>query len=309
MQNGFSNFDLKRIKPQALMPGAKLRSDNVTALPSVLLQISSQDVLLELANPGQQRGVAINRTFFCYLMSSVIRAQGHTWDWRYLEHRRPGHVQICTGLKIWAAISQCLERFKDSEMLIKYDQVPRFRFIRYIDIFNIFNYHFLARVKQNSSLFHSRLCSQICKKKFWHRWPAPVRKTPWLFWEVRRYTSFDRCKSGKPFYLPMLGEQTCTRSTCAFEHRPIPCTRQTAHKEAPLDPKPWQLGRGDAAFLGSQSPTDHSKQFCISRKRFQHTHHVSENLTFDLDKDAMAIHKHAHIPEIGIGYPSFEHFF
>ena len=218
MQNGFSNFDLKRIKPQALMPGAKLRSDNVTALPSVLLQISSQDVLLELANPGQQRGVAINRTFFCYLMSSVIRAQGHTWDWRYLEHRRPGHVQICTGLKIWAAISQCLERFKDSEMLIKYDQVPRFRFIRYIDIFNIFNYHFLARVKQNSSLFHSRLCSQICKKKFWHRWPAPVRKTPWLFWEVRRYTSFDRCKSGKPFYLPMLGEQTCTRSTCAFEH-------------------------------------------------------------------------------------------
>ena len=81
MQNGFSNFDLKRIKPikpQALMPGAKLRSDNVTALPSVLLQISSQDVLLELANPGQQRGFAINRTFFCYLMSSVIRAQGHT---------------------------------------------------------------------------------------------------------------------------------------------------------------------------------------------------------------------------------------
>ena len=119
MQNGFSNFDLKRIKPikpQALMPGAKLRSDNVTALPSVLLQISSQDVLLELATKG-----VCNKSYV-FLLSHVIC---HSCPGTYmrLEIPRASKAWTCADLH-WLenmgsnlAMSRKIQRLRNADQI------------------------------------------------------------------------------------------------------------------------------------------------------------------------------------------------
>ena len=135
MQNGFSNFDLKRIKPQALMVQSWHSDSTIIFAPThhschSSLRICCWNWQL-LGYKGEFAKSKVFHCFFvlshviCHFLPRDIHETGDTSSIEGLYMRR-------SGLKIWTEISQCLERFEHSEVLFKYAQVPQFRFIRWL---------------------------------------------------------------------------------------------------------------------------------------------------------------------------------